>query len=56
MLKLISEINKIIMARILVTGASGQLGNELKNVSKNYFGYEFVLPISNSLIFQTKTR
>lgn len=30
------------MAIILVTGASGQLGNELKNVSKNYFGYEFV--------------
>jgi dTDP-4-dehydrorhamnose reductase len=30
------------MAIILVTGASGQLGNELKIVSKNYPGYEFI--------------
>jgi len=30
------------MAVILVTGASGQLGNELKVSSRNYFGYEFV--------------
>lgn len=30
------------MATILVTGASGQLGSELKKVSKNYFGYEFI--------------
>ena len=30
------------MAVILVTGASGQLGNEIRNSSKNYFGYEFV--------------
>jgi len=30
------------MAVILVTGASGQLGNEIKVSSKNYFGYEFV--------------
>jgi dTDP-4-dehydrorhamnose reductase len=30
------------MAVILVTGASGQLGKELKVKSKNYFGYEFI--------------
>lgn len=30
------------MAIILITGANGQLGNELKVVSKNYFGYDFV--------------
>ncbi len=30
------------MAVILVTGASGQLGREIKVRSKNYFGYEFI--------------
>ncbi len=30
------------MAVILITGASGQLGSELKVVSKNYLGYEFI--------------
>ena len=30
------------MAVILITGANGQLGNELKVVSKNYYGYDFV--------------
>ena len=30
------------MAIILITGARGQLGNELKVVSKNFFGYEFI--------------
>lgn len=30
------------MAIILITGASGQLGQELKTASKNYFGYEFI--------------
>jgi len=30
------------MAVILVTGAAGQLGNEIKISSKNYFGYEFI--------------
>jgi dTDP-4-dehydrorhamnose reductase len=30
------------MSVILVTGAAGQLGNEIKVVSKKYFGYEFI--------------
>jgi dTDP-4-dehydrorhamnose reductase len=30
------------MAIILVTGASGQLGNELKKVSDNFYGYDFI--------------
>ena len=30
------------MAIILITGANGQLGNELKLVSKIYYGYDFV--------------
>jgi dTDP-4-dehydrorhamnose reductase len=30
------------MAIILITGANGQLGNELKVVSKNFYGYDFV--------------
>jgi dTDP-4-dehydrorhamnose reductase len=30
------------MAVILVTGAAGQLGKEIKVRSKNYFGYEFI--------------
>ena len=30
------------MAQILITGANGQLGNELRTVSKNYYGYDFV--------------
>src|SRR4030042_3201903 len=30
------------MAVILVTGANGQLGNELWTASKNYYGYDFV--------------
>jgi dTDP-4-dehydrorhamnose reductase len=30
------------MAVILVTGANGQLGNELKVVSGNFYGYEFL--------------
>lgn len=29
------------MAAILVTGANGQLGNELRNVSRQYYGYDF---------------
>lgn len=30
------------MAVILVTGANGQLGSELKDESKNYYGYDFI--------------
>jgi dTDP-4-dehydrorhamnose reductase len=30
------------MAIILITGAKGQLGNELKVVSQKYFGYDFI--------------
>jgi dTDP-4-dehydrorhamnose reductase len=30
------------MAIILITGANGQLGNELKVVSQNFFGYDFI--------------
>lgn len=37
------------MARILITGADGQLGNELKVVSKNYYGYDFVFTDVNTL-------
>ena len=30
------------MAVILITGAKGQLGNELRVISKNYYGYDFI--------------
>jgi dTDP-4-dehydrorhamnose reductase len=30
------------MAKILITGAKGQLGNELKVVSGKYYGYDFI--------------
>src|SRR4030066_2237737 len=30
------------MAVILITGANGQLGSELRAASKNYYGYDFV--------------
>lgn len=30
------------MAVILITGSDGQLGNELRTVSKNYYGYDFI--------------
>lgn len=30
------------MATILITGANGQLGSELKEASKSYYGYDFV--------------
>jgi dTDP-4-dehydrorhamnose reductase len=37
------------MAVILVTGASGQLGSEIKRSSKNYFGYEFIFTDEDTL-------
>lgn len=39
---LITTFNRLRMALILVTGASGQLGNEIRALSKNYSGYEFI--------------
>lgn len=30
------------MATILITGSQGQLGNEIKVVSKNFYGYDFI--------------
>ncbi len=30
------------MPVILITGANGQLGNELKTASRNYYGYDFI--------------
>jgi len=37
------------MAVILITGADGQLGNELRSVSKNYYGYDFIFTDKDSL-------
>jgi dTDP-4-dehydrorhamnose reductase len=37
------------MAAILVTGASGQLGSELKVVSENFRGYEFIFTDTDEL-------
>jgi dTDP-4-dehydrorhamnose reductase len=37
------------MAVILITGADGQLGNELRVLSKNYYGYNFIFTDINSL-------
>lgn len=37
------------MAVILITGSDGQLGNELRNVSKNYYGYDFIFTDIGSL-------
>jgi dTDP-4-dehydrorhamnose reductase len=37
------------MAIILITGADGQLGNELRVVSKNYYGYDFIFTDVNTL-------
>jgi len=37
------------MAVILITGALGQLGNELKVVSGNYLGYEFIFTDKDEL-------
>jgi dTDP-4-dehydrorhamnose reductase len=37
------------MAIILITGAKGQLGSELKVVSQNYYGYDFIFTDTDSL-------
>jgi dTDP-4-dehydrorhamnose reductase len=44
------------MAIILVTGASGQLGSELKIVSKNYPGYEFIFTDNPELDITVKEK
>jgi dTDP-4-dehydrorhamnose reductase len=42
------------MAVILVTGANGQLGNELKVVSKKFYGYDFIFTDVDSLDLTSK--
>lgn len=42
------------MAIILITGAKGQLGNELKVVSKNFYGYDFVFTDVDTLDLTSK--
>lgn len=37
------------MASILITGANGQLGNELRDLSKKYYGYDFTFTDIDSL-------
>jgi dTDP-4-dehydrorhamnose reductase len=37
------------MAIILITGANGQLGNELKIASQNFYGYDFIFTDVDSL-------
>lgn len=44
------------MAVILVTGASGQLGNELRNLSRNYSGYEFIFTDIDTLDITNETK
>jgi dTDP-4-dehydrorhamnose reductase len=42
------------MARILITGAKGQLGNELKVTSKNFYGYEYIFTDIDTLDLTNK--
>jgi dTDP-4-dehydrorhamnose reductase len=44
------------MAVILVTGANGQLGNELKEAAKNYYGYQFIFTDINTLDITDKAQ
>lgn len=37
------------MATILVTGASGQLGNEIQVISRSYYGYDFIFTDADTL-------
>ena len=37
------------MAVILVTGANGQLGSEIRAASKNYYGYDFIFTDTDTL-------
>jgi dTDP-4-dehydrorhamnose reductase len=42
------------MATVLVTGSNGQLGNELRVVSKNFYGYDFIFTDIESLDITSK--
>ena len=42
------------MSVILITGANGQLGNELKVVSKNFYGYQFIFTDKDTLDITNK--
>jgi dTDP-4-dehydrorhamnose reductase len=44
------------MAVILITGANGQLGNELKVVSKNFYGYDFIFTDIDTLDLTNPSR
>lgn len=44
------------MAIILITGANGQLGNELKIVAKNYYGYDFIFTDIDTLDITNATK
>jgi dTDP-4-dehydrorhamnose reductase len=44
------------MAIILITGAKGQLGSELKEVSKNFYGYDFIFTDIDSLDITSKEK
>jgi dTDP-4-dehydrorhamnose reductase len=44
------------MAVILVTGANGQLGNELKEAAKNYYGYQFIFTDIDTLDITDKAQ
>jgi dTDP-4-dehydrorhamnose reductase len=44
------------MAIILITGAEGQLGNELRIVSRNFYGYDFVFTDKGELDITDKKK
>ncbi len=44
------------MATILVTGASGQLGNEIKVISRSYYGYDFIFTDADTLDITDEVR
>ena len=44
------------MPIILITGSNGQLGNELKVVSKNFYGYDFIFTDIDTLDITSKDK
>ncbi|HOP58823.1 MAG TPA: dTDP-4-dehydrorhamnose reductase [Bacteroidales bacterium] len=44
------------MADILITGANGQLGNEIRKISEKYYGYDFVFTDIDTLNLTNKTQ